>query len=189
MKAVPEELSMLILAGGLSSRMGSDKCDLMYHGKTFLENQIEKGRRLGIRDILVSGYRGESCSSRIIPDRHRQCGPLGGLEASLREAQNKKCLVLGVDIPLVSVQELHRLLKASEDDTHAAILLQHGERLEPLIGVYRTELADAMEQALLTGNGSIMSFLRKTGYGVYKSSADEQYFENVNDRRAYARLL
>lgn len=187
-EAIPEGVSMLILAGGLSSRMGSDKCDLTYHGKTFLENQIEKGRTLGIKDILVSGYRGKRCSSRIIRDRYVQCGPLGGLEASLREAHNQKCLVLGVDIPLISVQELYKLIKASERNPYPATILQHRERLEPLIGVYRTELADAMEQELLMGNGSIMSFLRKVGYGIYDSSADERYFENINDRKAYEHL-
>lgn len=51
------QMSMILLAGGLSSRMGSDKADLCWNGKTFLEHQIEKGKRLGITDIVVSGYR------------------------------------------------------------------------------------------------------------------------------------
>lgn len=50
---------MVVLAGGASSRMGRDKSDLTIEGKTFLEMQIEKGRKLGINDILLSGYHGE----------------------------------------------------------------------------------------------------------------------------------
>ena len=46
---------MVVLAGGRSSRMGSDKCDLKIEKSTFLEWQIEKGRALGITDIQVSG--------------------------------------------------------------------------------------------------------------------------------------
>ena len=38
-----KEISMIILAGGASSRMGRDKSDLTIDGKTFLEMQIEKG--------------------------------------------------------------------------------------------------------------------------------------------------
>lgn len=54
-----KEISMIILAGGASSRMGRDKSDLTIDGKTFLEMQIEKGEKLGINDILLSGYRGK----------------------------------------------------------------------------------------------------------------------------------
>ena len=41
-----KEVSMIILAGGASSRMGRDKSDLTIDGKTFLEMQIEKGESL-----------------------------------------------------------------------------------------------------------------------------------------------
>ena len=41
-----KEISMIILAGGASSRMGRDKSDLTIDGKTFLEMQIEKGESL-----------------------------------------------------------------------------------------------------------------------------------------------
>ena len=50
-----KEISMIILAGGASSRMGRDKSDLTIDGKTFLEMQIEKGEKLGISDIAQWG--------------------------------------------------------------------------------------------------------------------------------------
>ena len=49
------DISMIVLAGGRSSRMGRDKSDLIYRNQTFLNIQLQKGRRLGIQDILVSG--------------------------------------------------------------------------------------------------------------------------------------
>ena len=57
---------MIILAGGLSRRMGTDKSDLLYRDQTFLNIQIEKGRKLGIEDILVSGYRGLKCQVPVV---------------------------------------------------------------------------------------------------------------------------
>ena len=72
-----KEISMIILAGGASSRMGRDKSDLTIDGKTFLEMQIEKGEKLGISDILLSGYHGENkYKYPIIPDRFPGKGPL-----------------------------------------------------------------------------------------------------------------
>lgn len=67
---------MVVLAGGRSSRMGSDKCDLKIEKSTFLEWQIEKGRALGITDIQVSGYHGAACSVPVTP------GPVSGKRAS-----------------------------------------------------------------------------------------------------------
>ena len=69
-----KEISMIILAGGASSRMGRDKSDLTIDGKTFLEMQIEKGEKLGISDILLSGYHGENkYKYPIIPGLPRKC--------------------------------------------------------------------------------------------------------------------
>lgn len=109
-----KEISMIILAGGASSRMGRDKSDLTIDGKTFLEMQIEKGEKLGISDILLSGYHGENrYKYPIIPDRFPGKGPLGGLEACFRKAKNPYCLVLGVDVPLVPAEELAALIRST----------------------------------------------------------------------------
>ena len=43
-----------------------------------------------------------------MPDRISGQGPLGGLESCFRRAKTEKCLVLGVDTPLVPVEELSK---------------------------------------------------------------------------------
>lgn len=190
---------MIVLAGGRSRRMGRDKSDLIYRDQTFLNIQLQKGRQLGIRDILVSGYRGKRCEERVVMDRLEGRGPLGGLEACLRLAYHKRCLVLSVDVPLVSVQELERLIEEDErsrqriaegnENRQRITVLQHGEKQEPLIAVYDTGLADAMAEALAQGNGSVFAFLRKTGYGVYISQGEECQFGNINEQSDYQGLM
>ncbi|MDO5538626.1 MAG: molybdenum cofactor guanylyltransferase [Eubacteriales bacterium] len=184
-----QKLSMVILAGGASSRMGKDKSDLPICGKTFLEIQIEKGQLLGIKDILVSGYRGKKCSVRVVEDRIPGRGPLGGLESCLREAENEWCLVLGVDVPMVPADVLERLIEKAFNSSAPAVILRHGEHEEPLIGVYRTDLADAMAQEITERKGSVFAFLRRIGYGTYVSGAADKYFANVNDPAAYDTLI
>ncbi len=180
---------MIVLAGGRSSRMGRDKSDLIYRDQTFLNIQLQKGRQLGIRDILVSGYRGKRCEERVVMDRLEGRGPLGGLEACLRLAAHDRCLVLSVDTPLVSVPELENLIEADEQNRGRITVLQHGEKQEPLIGIYETGLADAMAEALARGNGSVFAFLRKTGYGLYVSQGEKYQFENINEQADYQDLL
>ena len=183
-----ENYSMIVLAGGKSSRMGTDKADLCIGDKSFLELQIEKGRELGIQDIQVSGYRGKRCPVPVTPDRFPEKGPLGGLESCLRRAKQEKCLVLGVDIPLIPVTELENLLSASEKSESAVTVLKHGDRKEPLIGVYHRDLADGIWEEITQGKRKVFGFLDKIGYTVYESKAPEQYITNVNTPDIYIQI-
>lgn len=182
------KLSFLVLAGGLSSRMGTDKSDLTYHGKTFLQIQLDKERRLGAEEIFVSGYRGSQCDVPVIPDRYDKKGPLGGLEASFRRMSRRDCLVLSVDVPLVPIEELWGLIMQHMHGGSRITVLEHGEKQEPLIGIYDVSLADAMEQEILQEKGSVFAFLRKTGYDVYRTKASDKYFRNINDVGTYQEL-
>ncbi|MDO5545418.1 MAG: molybdenum cofactor guanylyltransferase [Eubacteriales bacterium] len=181
-----ENFSMIVLAGGKSSRMGTDKADLTIGDKTFLQIQIEKGRKLGIRDIQVSGYRGTNCDIPVTPDRFPNKGPLGGLESCLRGARHEKCLVLSVDVPLVPVEELENLLHAGDPGGASAMILKNNGKEQPLIAVYHKDLADAMLAEITDGNGSVFAFLNKTGYAVYESAVPAECFLNVNAPEAYA---
>ncbi len=182
------QMSMIVLAGGLSSRMGCDKADLCLDDRTFLELQIRKGKVLGISDILVSGYRGTRCSERVILDRYEKRGPLGGLEAVLREVNTPYALVLSVDVPLVSPEVLLQLVQAFRKNPSPAMVLKHGERTEPLVGIYRTDLADQVEQEILEGKGSVFAFLRRAGYQTLEIQAPEEQFQNINEPEIYERL-
>ena len=154
---IMQKISMIILAGGASRRMGCDKSDLMIDGKTFLEMQIEKGEKLGISDIILSGYHGEKkYKYPVVTDRIPGKGPLGGLEACLRRAENPHCLVLGVDVPLVPVQELSALISTVNRAKSDAVILRHSGHEEPLMGIYRTDLADSMLEEITLRKGSVL---------------------------------
>lgn len=182
-------MSMVILAGGKSRRMGRDKSDLLYNGKTFLEIQIEKGRTLGIEDILVSGYRGKICSARVISDQVREKGPLGGLAACFREAKHARCLVLSVDTVLVPAELLSELIRAAETNSAPATILRHGDHEESLIGVYNSDLSDEMEREFTEYKGSVFAFLRRIGYQTFNCEADSSSFANVNHPEEYEELI
>ena len=54
-----DQYSLLLLAGGKSARMGTNKAALLYEGKTFLEHMLDKARKLGIEKYYISGYTSE----------------------------------------------------------------------------------------------------------------------------------
>lgn len=176
---------MVVLAGGKSSRMGRDKCDLEIEQSTFLEWQIEKGRQLGIKDIQVSGYRGEHCSVPVTADRFPEKGPLGGLESCFRQAKEEQVLVLGVDVPLIPVSELKTLMERSRTKTKRAMILSHQGKEEPMAGIYDRDLADEMLSEIRERKGSVFAFLRHIGYETCESSAPEVCFSNMNAPEDY----
>ena len=183
------KLAMIVLAGGASSRMGREKSDLLLNGRTFLETQIAKGRQLGVNRIYVSGYHGEGCTEEIVMDRIKERGPLGGLEACLSKAAGDgadRCLVLGVDTPLVPVSELQNLIQStSADDQNRVTLLRHNGKEESLMAVYETSLSSDIRAFLERGQASVFRFLNEIGYSRYDTQEDDRYFTNINDPKVY----
>lgn len=175
------EISMIILAGGRNSRMGTDKAALLYQGKTFLDIQKEKAAELGISEVIISGNFG-------LPDRFPGKGPLGGLETCLRAASGEWALVLPVDAPLAPPEELKKLVDFALHCGEKAAYLQCGQEEHPLIGVYHTSLADAMVEEFTQRKGSVFAFLRRVGCAVYRSTAPANLFANVNDPESYRRM-
>lgn len=184
-----DEISMILLAGGKSSRMGSEKSDLLYQGQSFLEIQTAKAQQLGISDIIISGYQGtQQLGFPILPDTVAQRGPLGGLATCLRAIRNPQALVLSVDAPLVSVEELKNLIAFAAAAPQPAVIAQCAGQQYPLIGLYHASLADAMMEEIVQRKGSVFALLRRVGYGVYQSQADPFQFSNINDPDSYRKL-
>lgn len=169
--------------------MGCDKADLAFGGLSFLDLQIQKGVQLGIRDILISGYRKPRSDLHIVKDHLFEKGPLGGLEASLRAAKHPRCLVLSVDTPLVPAEELQHLLETNRQSDSPITILKNTGKEQPLIGVYDRSLADAMVQEIQAFSGSVFAFLHRVGYEVYESPAPSKYFANINTPEEYRAAL
>lgn len=181
-------LSAILLAGGKSSRMGRDKATLPFRGTALLEWQVQKLRGLGIEDIMLSGPGREAEGTRAVPDEFPGRGPLGGLHACMKAARNPDCLVLSVDVPLVPPQALAELIRVHRESGAAVTLLRHGDKWEPLMGVYRSELYRAAEPLLQGRNTAVRRLLDETGFRLVDWTGDEALFLNCNTPEDYARL-
>jgi molybdenum cofactor guanylyltransferase len=109
----------LVLAGGLSSRMGRDKAGLrLSDGQTLLERAVDLLRQAGCGVVLVSG---EHRQFDGIADVYPRLGPLGGIASVLeaRPALSGPLLVVPVDMPALDARDLQRLLEQARDGGHA----------------------------------------------------------------------
>jgi len=101
----------LILAGGRSSRMGSDKAALAYRGTTLIEHMKNKARSLGSERVLVGGG-----PYGDLPDPVGGAGPAASLIALAGvEGGPSRWLVIPVDMPLLMPPLLQRLVAAAPD--------------------------------------------------------------------------
>ena len=57
-----------------------------------------------------------------------------------------------------------------------------------MIAVYHRQLADAMQEEISIGKGSVFSLLNRIGYGVYESAAPEESLMNINTVDAFGEM-
>ncbi len=179
--------SAVILAGGKSSRMGSCKAELPWGGKTLVEHQADRIMALGISDIMISGYSRPVTGTRYVPDLYPEKGPLGGIHACLCTAKRSACFVISVDAPLFSPDGMKMLIEAHLAGDSSITVAEHCGTLEPLIGVYDSNLSDAAEEILQGTNTSVKRLLDQTGFAVCEFS-DENSVRNCNTPDEYNKL-
>lgn len=183
-----KDFSAILLAGGKSSRMGTDKALLPYKGTTLLEWQIRKLQALGIEDIMLSGRREGPAPVRCIEDEFTGRGPLGGLHACLKMSAGPRCLVLGVDMPLVPEVLLRELAIFHLSSEAPVTVLLHAGKWEPLLGVYDSRVSSAAEGILQGGDWSVRRLLKEVGCSAFPYTGDEGIFCNCNTPEDYKRL-
>ena len=142
-----KEISGIVLAGGKSRRMGTKKSELKLGGRTLLEIQVRKLQKLGVEDIMISGYDEPVGGTRALADIYPDKGPLGGVHACLLAAEKPACLVLSVDVPLIPEEVLETLVQAHEG---GVTMLAHDGKTEPLLAVYDADLAARAESLILS---------------------------------------
>src|SRR5262245_51990598 len=105
-------LEICLLAGGLSSRMGTDKARLCLGGRPLLQHIRQTARKLNVPVRILS--------TDIIP----RCGPLGGVYTGLIRSRTQAVLFLPCDMPFVSSELLLKVVRALPKRGLAAFVVQ-----------------------------------------------------------------
>jgi len=137
------EIYGLVLAGGRSERMGRDKAQLAYGGRTQLARTLDlvKPRCAKLFVSLREGQEvpAEAVASGAEPlhDHFGEIGPLGGILTAFDRHHDKSWLVVAVDMPFLDRQTLDCLLASRKpDEPITAFRSDHDSLPEPLCAVY-----------------------------------------------------
>ena len=186
-----EVVSAFILAGGRSSRMGSDKALLPFRGGNLLEVALGKTRQVSTNPIIVGDRGLYSSFGDVIEDRFPGCGPLGGIHAALCATKTELNLVLSVDMPLMTGDFLNWLAQLAARGEESAFVPEAQGKRQPLCAVYRRVAKSVIEQALRMGDFKVdhIFSLIPTRYvpedELLAAGFSSDIFCNVNTRDDY----
>lgn len=155
----PAEATGVILAGGMSRRMGQDKLPLKV-GDTPLLNRVHDALSSLCAETLVVGA-GERVlnGTRLVPDlRPGRQGPLAGIEAGLSAASYRHVFVAAGDMPFLTGGLVGYLLGLLTEDV-PAVVPDIGGRPHPLCATYGREVLPAVGAALDQGVRSVRDLL------------------------------
>jgi molybdopterin-guanine dinucleotide biosynthesis protein A len=152
-----EHATAIIMAGGDSDRMGTDKSMLPIGGRPMIQIIYEQLR--GTFDqILISANESDPdfgiLGAKIVPDRTPKEGPLMGIASALEESANEFNFVVACDIPRIDLHLVRRMLTEAKDVDMVIPTTAEG-RYEPLFAVYRRSALSAINQTLASGKRKI----------------------------------
>lgn len=188
-------MNAIILAGGRSTRMGSDKAVLPFMGKPLINWLVERLRPVSGEVIVVSmdGKTHSGLGARVVGDIFPGKGPLGGLHAGLIASADDVNAVIACDMPFASPALLVHM--ASYADQSQAVVPVCNGRLQPLHAVYRKDCLPLIEQQLIAGNGRMADLLSSIHPHIVREAEvaffgdPERIFFNTNTPTDFARAL
>ncbi|WP_406683487.1 molybdenum cofactor guanylyltransferase [Seonamhaeicola sp. MEBiC1930] len=143
-----KDITGIILAGGKSSRMGSDKGFIKLKHKSFVEYSIKALKSL-VNDILIVSDNADYdfFGYKRIEDKIKGAGPVAGIYSGLNASETENNLILSCDIPLIKTSILKKLIDNTDDDSEIIQIESNGKTM-PLIALYKKQCAPRFLEAL-----------------------------------------
>lgn len=157
-ECVPEAMTGVVLAGGLSTRLGHDKAVIRLHGEHGPDLLVRTAALLEplVGEVWISCRPGRCVAGPYlrIHDEVQGLGPFGGVMTALRAAQGP-LLVLSCDLPFMERPLLERLLARRAARRPGALMTTFRQVetgfIESLVAVYEYESLPFFERALDEG--------------------------------------
>jgi molybdopterin-guanine dinucleotide biosynthesis protein A len=144
-------MTSIILAGGKSLRLGQSKFLVTIGGKSLIQWVLDRLTVLST-EIIIATARGQAipCSSaariRTVADIYPGKGPLGGIYSGLIASSSARAIVVGCDMPFLSVSLLEYMAQTVAD--FDLTLPKIGTMVEPLCAVYSKSCLAPIQQLL-----------------------------------------
>lgn len=188
--------SAVVLAGGKSSRMGFDKSTMVLQNKKLIESTIKKLDSL-FDDIIISvdglEKKSEFNHDKIVVDKVKGVGPLGGMISALEMAQSDRLFVIPCDMPVIDIKYISFMMKYMDDNE--IILSEKNGYFEPFPGFYSKSLIPRIDELINQNRRSIRAIFECSRTKVISESEwkklgfSEEIFTNLNTTQDVEKYL
>lgn len=188
-KSIPE-IQGLVLAGGQSTRMGTDKGLLSYHGlpqRAYLYQLFQEffpRKDEGQLGVYYSVRQHQDISGNAIIDKFKGLGPFGGICSAFQENPNTAWFVVATDVPFVSKEILELLLSKRNPSKVATTFKGKGKDFpEPLITIWEPKAYPILLNYLSQGYSCPRKVLINSDVEIV--GIDDDFIRNINTPQEY----
>lgn len=179
----------IILAGGKSSRMGTDKSLLTFHGITLIQHIVFQLTPL-FDEVLISANEPDKYAFLglpVIADKEENVGPLMGILSCLKASSNEINFVTACDIPVMNQEIISKMISLSVD---FEIVMPSGNEnhFEPLFAVYRKSVVPEIEKLIADRKFKVFE-LTKLVKSHFITFEREDWYKNLNQQSDYLEFL
>jgi molybdopterin-guanine dinucleotide biosynthesis protein A len=175
-------LTGIVLAGGRSSRMGTDKSLMLLRGKPIISHVIEAIKPVCDQVVISSNksvYDFTGCE--VWPDLYPIQAPMIGIYSCLKRSTTDLNIVVSCDIPFVETTLFTYLLQNMEGSD--IIVTVHDNYMEPLCAIYKKKIVPALQQFIDRQNYRLFEFVESTSHKcleISTSNFSSRIFMNIN---------
>jgi len=180
--------SIVVLAGGQSSRMGCDKAALPWGNGNILYNLLLRLLTLSDDVVVVSN----TTRNIILPvgqvaDLLTSKGPLSGIHAGLIHAKYSRVFVTACDVPFLMSEMIPIIVQSV--GMHDGAVTVHKGKIEPLLACYRKSCATIIEDLIPKKQYSVLQLLDRINWVPVTcfDELDDYHFMNINTYEDYER--
>jgi len=193
MKISTNEITVLILAGGASRRVGGSDKGLLSYGKEPLISQQVRWAERQSNKLIISANRNKSEYQKFnYPVVEDQCrgyrGPLNGVLSALKQCQTKWLYVQPIDLPSLPENTLQLMVDEVHLESSSAYLVSN-KREHYLSMLIERRYCSVLEKYLFDGHSKVSNFHRLVSSQKINLGFSEEKFRNLNSFKDYQVLL
>lgn len=156
----------VILCGGLSTRMGTDKALIKTQGNTWLEQSIDLFQQINLPYLVSCNASQEQTYQEFIPldkliiDQEIYKGPIRGIMSAFNHTQ-QDLLVIACDMPFMTTSVLNELISEfKKENTLDAYVYKNKDLYEPLCAIYTQQGLEKIKTNLDSQEKPVFSLQR-----------------------------
>ncbi len=192
MKRNKKNINGYILAGGKSSRMGTDKGLLFLNDKPIIQTIIEQLQTVVHKTCIVSNNADyKKFGLEVIPDLMKDKGPAGGIHSALSHTASEQIFVASCDMPFVTSGAMQYLMERASS-AQITLPVFHS-KMQPLFGVYSKDCLTLWQQLIEKGMIKLQEMV--THFELKKIFVEKNelfvdpLFTNLNDENDFKQAL